>query len=212
MKNYNFPHLVSSLPIVGQKEFEGSVTISGTDATLNTFNQIDLSSVHSSQAFINQPATFTGVNTFSHPGEISDIQGANYFRATSEINLVDSTIGDAFDVKWLFGHTILKDATDPVPITGTLKFAENVILESDSSVHHLGEYGKEGSYQVSVLTGDNVEVSGVYKFFEKLFLRYVSEGFSQKEKKNVNFHILGPDSHHPPQKLCKADIFCQYIA
>ena len=184
LKNYNFPHLVSSLPIVGQKEFEGSVTISGTDATLNTFNEIDLSSVYSSQAFINQPATFTGVNTFSHPGEISDIQGANYFRATSEINLVDSTIGDAFDVKWLFGHTILKDATDPVPITGTLKFAENVILESDSSVHHLGEYGKQGSYQVSVLTGDNVEVSGVYKLFEKLFLRYVSERFREAFKKN----------------------------
>ena len=125
---------------------------------------------------------------------------------------MDSTIGDAFDVKWLFGHTILKDATDPVPITGTLKFAENVILESDSSVHHLGEYGKQGSYQVSVLTGDNVEVSGVYKFFEKLFPRYVSERFREAFKKNNDetygkFHILGGGVSRGSFSICYHERF-----
>ena len=136
---------------------------------MKTFNEVDLTSVHSGQAFIDKPANFKGVNTFTHSGQTSSIQEGKTFRATSELNLVDSTIGNDFDVKWLVEHTILKDDTDPVPITGSLKFAQNVILESDSRIYTLGELGK---YEVTVNSGAYTSVSGIYKYYAKLDGRY----------------------------------------
>merc|ERR1719228_309817 len=78
----------SSLRVTGHKVFSGQVDITNNASKVETFNGIDLDTVYADQAFIEEPAVFTGANTFTYGQDDLVAFGPDtYLRAETSLTL-----------------------------------------------------------------------------------------------------------------------------
>ena len=137
-----------SSTMTGTKTFSGHMSLSGSETSLNTLNDLELVTIHSSQASIHQDMVLTGHNDFS--SETSCTIGSGHsFRTPTVLALQDSLIRPGVDLEWLYNHTVPIHSSASVAVSGSLNFSQGLGLSANTNV---------GSFTLSGDTNDVIEV------------------------------------------------------